>query len=64
MLKVLMVIVFFLVGILEVVSILFRPVSLSFRLYGNVFAGENMLESMALSMALCTSCCVGQMSRR
>ena len=29
------------------VSILFRPVSLSFRLYGNVFAGENMLEAMA-----------------
>jgi F-type H+-transporting ATPase subunit a len=45
--KVLMVVVFFLVGILEVVSIAFRPVSLSFRLYGNVFAGENMLESMA-----------------
>ena len=46
-LKILMVIVFILVGVLEVVSILFRPVSLSFRLYGNVFAGENMLESMA-----------------
>jgi F-type H+-transporting ATPase subunit a len=36
------------VGVLEVVSILFRPVSLSFRLYGNIFAGENMLESMAM----------------
>lgn len=45
--KALMVVVFILVGFLEVVSILFRPVSLSFRLYGNVFAGENMLESMA-----------------
>jgi F-type H+-transporting ATPase subunit a len=45
--KVLMVVVFVMVGFLEVVSILFRPVSLSFRLYGNVFAGENMLESMA-----------------
>ena len=32
---------------LEIVSILFRPISLSFRLYGNVFAGENMLETMA-----------------
>ncbi|MFM8877568.1 MAG: F0F1 ATP synthase subunit A, partial [Verrucomicrobiota bacterium] len=41
-----LVVVFFAVGLLEVVSILFRPVSLSFRLYGNVFAGENMLESM------------------
>jgi F-type H+-transporting ATPase subunit a len=29
------------------ISILFRPVSLSFRLYGNIFAGENMLETMA-----------------
>ena len=45
--RILMVVVFALVGILEVVSIMFRPVSLSFRLYGNVFAGENMLESMA-----------------
>ena len=46
-LKVLMILVFIVVGLLEVVSILFRPVSLSFRLYGNIFAGENMLESMA-----------------
>ena len=45
--KVVMVIVFAIVGVLEVVSILFRPVSLSFRLYGNVFAGENVLEAMA-----------------
>ena len=47
LMKVLMIFVFVIVGVLEVVSILFRPVSLSFRLYGNVFAGENMLESMA-----------------
>src|SRR5205085_1089915 len=46
-LKVLMVVVFLAVGLLEVVSILFRPVSLSFRLFGNIFAGENMLEAMA-----------------
>ncbi len=46
-LKVLMVIVFVMAGALEVVSILFRPVSLSFRLYGNIFAGENMLETMS-----------------
>ena len=46
-LKLLMVIVFFAAGCLEIVSILFRPVSLSFRLYGNIFAGENMLETMA-----------------
>lgn len=47
LLKILMIVVFMGVGVLEVVSILFRPVSLAFRLYGNVFAGENMLESMA-----------------
>jgi len=46
-LRVLMIVVFFAAGLLEIVSILFRPISLSFRLYGNVFAGENMLETMA-----------------
>jgi len=46
-LKVLMIVVFLAVGVLEVVSIAFRPVSLSFRLYGNIFAGETMLEAMA-----------------
>ena len=45
--KLLMIVVFFAAGCLEIISILFRPVSLSFRLYGNVFAGENMLETMA-----------------
>lgn len=47
MLKVLMIIVFLAAGCLEVISILFRPVSLTFRLYGNIFAGENMLDAMA-----------------
>jgi F-type H+-transporting ATPase subunit a len=47
LMKVLMVVVFFAAGCLEIISILFRPVSLSFRLYGNVFAGENMLETMS-----------------
>jgi F-type H+-transporting ATPase subunit a len=46
-LKLLMAVVFFAVGCLEIISILFRPVSLSFRLYGNIFAGENMLEAMS-----------------
>lgn len=45
--KALMIVVFIIVGVLEVVSILFRPVSLSFRLFGNVYAGENMLEAMS-----------------
>ncbi len=43
-----LVLVFLMVGLLEVISIVFRPVSLSFRLYGNIFAGENLLEAMAL----------------
>jgi F-type H+-transporting ATPase subunit a len=38
--------IFFAVGLIEVVSILFRPVSLSFRLFGNVLGGENLLTSM------------------
>ena len=38
--------IFIVVGLIEIVSIAFRPVSLSFRLYGNIFAGENILESM------------------
>jgi len=47
LLKVLMIVVFFAAGCLEVISILFRPISLGFRLYGNIFAGENLLEAMA-----------------
>ena len=46
-LRIVLAIVFFVVGCLEIISILFRPVSLSFRLYGNIFAGENMLETMS-----------------
>jgi F-type H+-transporting ATPase subunit a len=46
-LKVLMVIIFIIVGLLEVVSILFRPIALALRLYGNTYAGENMLEQMS-----------------
>jgi F-type H+-transporting ATPase subunit a len=46
-LKIVMVVVFFLVGWLEIISILFRPVSLSFRLFGNIFAGESILEAMS-----------------
>ena len=46
-LKVIMVVIFFMVGWLEVISILFRPISLSFRLFGNVYAGESILEAMS-----------------
>jgi F-type H+-transporting ATPase subunit a len=38
--------IFFFVGIIEVVSIVFRPVSLSLRLYGNIYAGESLLDAM------------------
>ena len=37
---------FLFIGVLEVISILVRPISLSFRLYGNVSAGENMMGTM------------------
>lgn len=39
-------VVFFAVGVIEVISIAFRPVSLSFRLFGNVFGGENLMHAM------------------
>jgi F-type H+-transporting ATPase subunit a len=42
-----MIVVFFAVGLIEVMSIAFRPISLSFRLFGNIFAGENLLDSMS-----------------
>ena len=43
---IMMLVVFAFVGVLELVSILFRPVALSFRLFGNIFAGETTLETM------------------
>ena len=46
LMKIAMIVLFAFVGVLETISIAFRPVSLSFRLYGNVFAGENLLEAM------------------
>jgi len=45
--KYMMIVIFFAVGCLEVISIAFRPISLSFRLYGNIFAGENLLEAFS-----------------
>lgn len=38
--------IFIFVGIIELVSIAFRPVSLSLRLFGNLFAGESLLHTM------------------
>jgi F-type H+-transporting ATPase subunit a len=34
------------VGLIEVISILFRTISLPFRLYGNVYGGESLLTAM------------------
>ncbi len=35
--------VFLMVGVIEVVSIMIRPITLSVRLFGNIFGGENLL---------------------
>lgn len=43
--------VFFAVGLIEVLSIAVRPFSLAFRLYGNVFGGENLLTNMTTLVA-------------
>lgn len=40
-------IIFFVVGLIEVVSMVFRPASLSLRLFGNIFAGETLLHTMS-----------------
>jgi F-type H+-transporting ATPase subunit a len=37
--------VFLAVGVIEVISILIRPVTLSVRLFGNVFGGESLLHN-------------------
>ncbi len=37
---------FLFVGVIEMVSIAIRPVSLSFRLFGNIYAGETLLHTM------------------
>jgi F-type H+-transporting ATPase subunit a len=39
--------IFFLVGLIEVASISFRPISLSLRLFGNVFGGESLMHAMS-----------------
>jgi F-type H+-transporting ATPase subunit a len=41
------ILIFFLVGWVEVITILFiRPIAFTFRLYGNIFGGEYLLDSM------------------
>jgi len=43
---VIMVVVFFFVGFIEILSIMTRPIALTFRLYGNIYAGEAMIHSV------------------
>jgi F-type H+-transporting ATPase subunit a len=39
-------VVFLFVGVIEVVSMILRPMTLSVRLYGNIFAGESVLHTL------------------
>jgi F-type H+-transporting ATPase subunit a len=41
-----MAVIFICVGFIDLISILFRVVSLAFRLYGNTFGGENLITRM------------------
>lgn len=47
MLRLLLLPLFLFVGVIEMVSIAIRPVSLSLRLFGNIFAGETLLHAMS-----------------
>ncbi|MGI8603497.1 MAG: F0F1 ATP synthase subunit A [Verrucomicrobiales bacterium] len=47
LLGVFMIIIFLGVGVIELISIAIRPVSLSLRLFGNIFAGETLMHAMA-----------------
>ncbi|MEO7099832.1 MAG: F0F1 ATP synthase subunit A [Luteolibacter sp.] len=44
--KLMMIPLFFFVGVLELVSIAIRPVALTFRLFGNIYGGEQTMESL------------------
>ncbi len=39
--------IFFAVGLIEIASIAFRPISLSLRLFGNIFGGESLMHAMS-----------------
>jgi F-type H+-transporting ATPase subunit a len=44
--KVVMILVFAFVGVLEMVSIGIRPIALTFRLFGNIYGGEQTMEAL------------------
>jgi F-type H+-transporting ATPase subunit a len=39
-------ILFIFIGCIELISILFRPFTFTFRLYGNIYGGENLLDAV------------------
>jgi F-type H+-transporting ATPase subunit a len=45
-----MIVIFFMVGLIEVFSILLRNLTLPMRLYGNIYAGENVLHTMSVML--------------
>jgi len=47
MLRIFLLPIFLFVGVTELISIAIRPVSLSLRLFGNIFAGETLLHTMS-----------------
>ena len=38
--------IFLFLGVLEVLSIMIRPVALTFRLFGNIYGGEQTMEAL------------------
>lgn len=46
LMRLFMVVTFLAVGVLEVISICIRPVALTFRLFGNIYGGEQTLEKL------------------
>lgn len=46
LMKAFMVVIFLVVGVLEIISICVRPVALTFRLFGNIYGGEQTMEKL------------------
>ena len=42
-----LVLIFIFVGLVDVLSITIRPIALAARLYGNIYAGETIIDTMA-----------------
>jgi F-type H+-transporting ATPase subunit a len=40
--------IFLIVGLLEIISICVRPVALTFRLFGNIYGGEQTMEKLMM----------------